>query len=448
MSTDLITVGPRALVRSDGHDAEVKLRRSLRNGMITVGVLVVGLGGLAALVPITGAIIAPGEVSVESHIKHIGHPTGGVIAQVFVKDGDRVKAGQVLMRLDTTVNSANSSFTGENVDQLLAHAARLTAERDELPSIVFPAELTGRSSDKSIADTLRAESRNFELRRAARVGQKAQIAERIRQTQAQISSFRAQSSSFRRQAALLDQELGATRSLYEERYTTLDRLNALERAAVGVHASAEGADNSARESLARIAELQQQADSLNRDMRSAAATELLEVQSKIAELRRTKVTADDSLARSTIVAPQAGVVDKLAYTTIGGIIPAGETILEIVPDTDQFIVRVHVRTNDIDKVSVGRTAALRFSAFSARTTPEITGKVSQVAADRTVEPQTGQAYYMATIEIPVAERRKLGDLALVAGMPVETFIQGSDQTLLGYVIKPLSDQLRRAFRQD
>ena len=426
----------------------VKLKRTLRTGMITIGVLVFGLGGLAGTLPITGAVIASGEVGMESRIKKIAHPTGGVIAAILVKDGDRVRKGQVLIRLDTRVSGANAQYTGENVDQLTARAARLRADRDDARTVSFPAGLISRARDPAIAKLMQDEMKTFLLRRKALAGQISQLRERIAQTQAQVGGFQTQAQSYDQQSSLIKEELDATRKLYDERYTTLEKLNALERAAVGVSASAAGARSSLTEANARIVELQRQADSMARDFRSQAALDLLETESKISELQRMKVAADDSVDRSAITAPQDGIVDKLATNTIGGVIPPGDTIMEIVPDADQLIVRAKVLPADIDQVARGRSATLRFTAFSSRTTPELDGTVQEVAADRTVDQPTGFSYYTATITISRSELSKLGKQKLIAGMPVEAFIQSGSRTLLGYVLKPLHDQLMRSFRQN
>lgn len=428
--------------------AEQSLERNLKRGMTLVVALVVGLGGLAATLPMASAVVAPGEVTVESHIKRIGHPTGGVIADVLVKDGDRVRAGQILMRLDSTVTGADATMTGESVDQLRARQARLSAERDGLSVIAFPRELTSRRGDPQIARLMREEERNFALRRQALDGQAAELSERVRQSDAEISGYGVQAQAANDQGKLIDEELVAARDLWQKHYSTLSRLNTLERSAVSLRSDEAAAQTSASQARAKIAEIREQAISLRQDFRSQAGTDLSDVQAKLSELLQRKVAADDTNARNVLRAPQAGVVDKLAYTTIGGVIPANETIMEIVPDTDRMVVSATVKPSDIDQVREGETASLRFSAFNTRTTPQIYGKVDRVAADRTTDQKTGAAFYSVQVTIAPAELRRLGELKLKPGMPVETFIQTGERTMLGYVVKPLRDQLERAFRQN
>ena len=450
-STD-ITLRPvdstSIMLLEDGMDNDQTLQRYIRQGLIGIGILVFGLGGLAATLPMAGAVIAPGQFSVESYVKQIGHPFGGVVSDILVKNGDHVRANQPLIKLDSTVSSANSSLTGQNVDQLLAREARLLAERDGRGSIDFPKSLTDRANDPVVAAILADERRNFEVRNAANRAQIAQLNQRVRQSQAEISSAQGQLKSYNRQSSLIEEELDQTRELYQDRLTTLDRLNALERSAVGVQANSQSAASNIAQASARISEYQAQAASVGANARSAAAAELVQVQSALAGLKREQVAADDNFDRSVIRAPQAGIVDKLQVQTIGAVIPAGETILEIVPDADRLTVRASVSPTDIDQIHVNQKAVLRLSGLNMRTTPELIGKVVFVAADRTVIQSSGVSYYDVTIEISEAELNRVKDVPLRVGMPVEAFIQTSERTMLSYLVRPLLDQIRRAFRSD
>lgn len=426
---------------------ERSLRKEVRTGLILCGILVFGLGGLAAVLPMNGAVIGPGQVTVSSYVKQIGHPAGGVVSDIMVRDGDHVVKGQPLMKLDATVTAATANYTGENVDQLLARAARLTAERDNAADVTFPAELAGRAADPNIAALMAQERKTFVLRRDARRSMTAQLGQRISQTQADVASSSMKAKSFTDQAALITDELDATRKLYEKRYTTLDRLNALERSASGLGAEATSAREAAVSGMARIGELRLQMGSIQADARSTAAGELMDVLARISELRRAQVAADDSYDRAVIRAPQAGTIDKLAYRTVGGVIPAGQTILELVPDNDRMVVEATVSPVDIDQVHLGQKAMIRFSAFSARTTPELAGTVSHVSADRTDDKTNRSAFYRVTVTLDNRELQKLGNLQLRPGMPAETFIQTGQRTMLSYILKPLADQLARAFRE-
>ena len=429
-------------------EASVKLRRTTRNGLIAIAVLVFGFGGMMAFLPMAGAVIATGEVSVESSVKAIAHPYGGVAAEIAVSDGDEVKEGDLLIRLDDTVASANADYSGFSRDQLLAMEARLRAVRDNAGGVSFPAELRARAAeDPFVASIMRDEARGFTLERQARGDQLRQLQSRIAQTQAEISSFTSRASSLARQDSLIREELVQTRELYDNQLSTLDRLNALERAAVGVEGDRAAAQAAVAEAQARIGELRTQMAGLGSDGRARAAAELADVQRQITDSRQREVAATDTSDRTAIRAPQDGTVNKLAVKTIGGVVPAGQTLLEIVPAGDRLVVMAHVPLNDIDAVAANQPAFLRFSSLSMRTTPEIRGLVTRVDPNRTVDDATGLAFYRARVEITDEEFAKLGDVRLSVGMPVEVFIQTGERTILDYILRPLTDQFKRALRE-
>ncbi|KHK93231.1 HlyD family type I secretion periplasmic adaptor subunit [Novosphingobium malaysiense] len=427
--------------------AEQGLSRLVRLGLGAVAALVFGVGGLIAFLPMAGAVIAPGEVSVESHVKEISHPFGGVVADILVEDGDHVDRGQVLIRLDDTVSGAAAEYTGVGLNQLLAKAARLRAVQGGAASVTFAGELLRRSGDPAVSGILADERRSFALARQARADQIRQLQAQIAQAQARIETSASQAQAYERQEDLIREELAQTRELYEDRLTTLDRLNALERSAVGVKAQRSAARSAIAQARARIGELQAQMAAVNSAAKSRAALELGQVQAAIADLRKEDVVASDQNERTAIRAPQNGIVDKLQVRTIGSVVPAGEPLMEIVPDADRLVVRAQVRVTDIDSVAVGQSAHMRFTALNMRTTPELEGKVTRVAADRSIDRATNAAFYSATVSIPEEEREKLGDARLSVGMPVEVFIRTQERTILQYIVRPLSDQFNRALRE-
>ena len=441
-STALVPASPQgtALI-----DPQVSLKRNMRIGMILVGALVFVLFVMAALANIQGAVIATGEVSVESKVKKIAHPRGGVVAEIYVKDGDRVKAGDALMRLESTVSGVSAAVSGEGLDQLLAQRARLEAERDSSGSIRFPSELT-RRGDASARAAMAEEARLFRLRRQAIMGQKAQLSERINQLEQQIRGYQSQISASNRQSALIQPELEGVRSLWEKKLVTINKVNQLERTAVDLDASVASLNANIAQARGRITEIRQQAIQLDQDSRSQAGAQLGEVMKLLNDQQVRAVGTDDEFTKSVIRAPYDGVVDKLAFTTIGGVIPPAETIMEIVPDTDQLTVEAKISPGDIDQISIGQPAKLRFSAFNAQTTPELNGSLVHVSAETTDDERTGMSYYTVRLDVEQQEVRKLGALKLVPGMPVEAYIQTGGRSLLSFITKPLRDQVNRAFR--
>lgn len=422
------------------------LHDTIRRSRMVLAALVLGLGAPLALIPVAGAVIASGEVSVASHVKKIAHPHGGVIAEIPVSNGTRVKAGQLLMRLDTNVSSASAEMTVESIDQLRAREARLRAERDALPAIDFPSDLLAREAEPLVARAISEERRIFVLDRQTLSGQRAAIEAQIAQASNASGNYRTQADVYREQAALIAEERKANDQLWEKRYTTLQRRNELARAAVGLGGSVASAEAQASQLGSKVAELRQQMIVIAQDARAKAGAELAQVQSKLIELKQNNVVAQDANERNLIRAPYAGVVDKLAFTTIGGVIPAGETIMEIVPDRDPYIVSAKVNPADIDQLTTGQKVMIRFSAFNSRTTPELEGRLTKIGADRTVDAQHNAAFYTVEVEVLPNELRKLGSLKLRPGMPAEAFIQTGSRTMLSYLAKPLADQFARAFR--
>ena len=423
------------------------IRRHLIVGLAVVVLLAGGLGGWASTAQISGALIAPGSVVVESSVKKVQHPTGGVVGELRAKDGDLVKAGDVVVRLDDTVTKASLAIVTKNLDGLLARAARLEAEQRGLDKIAFPKTLTSRADDPDVKTVMASESKLFEVRVNGRIGQKAQLRERVTQLNEEIAGLTAQERAKDQEIALVEKELIGVRDLYEKHLVQLTRLTTLERDMARL--SGERAQYVAARAQAKgkITETELQIIQVDKDMISDVSKDLRETNDKIGEFVERKVTAEDQLRRIDIRAPQDGMVLQSTVHTVGGVITAGDAIMLIVPQTDDLQVEAKVNPQDIDKLQVGQKTLLRLSAFNQRTTPELNGFVTRVSPDDTTDQRTGQSYYTIRVSMPPEEVARLGDVKLIPGMPVEAFVQTGDRTLLSYLIKPLSDQLMRAFRE-
>ena len=379
-------------------------------------------------------------------MKKVQHPTGGVVGELFVHDGDHVKEGQILIRLDETVTRANLAIVTKGLTELYARKARLAAERDGATSVAAPPELADHLDDPDVKEALASERKLFDLRRQDRAGQKEQLQERIRQLQQEITGLTAQQDAKDKEVALIEQELQGVRDLYAKNLVQLNRLTSLERDEAQLQGARGQLVAQAAEAKGKIAETQLQIIQVDQDLSSDVAKELRETDSKIGEYVERKVTAEDQLKRTDIRAPQDGTVFQLTANTVGGVITAGDPIMLIVPQSDNLQVEVKVDPKDIDQVQFDQAVTLRFSAFNVRTTPEINGKVVRIAADTTTDPRTGQSYYLVRIAMTGDEIKRLGDVKLTPGMPVEAFIETSERTMLSYLVKPLHDQLMRSFR--
>jgi HlyD family secretion protein len=423
------------------------IRRYTIAGIVVVLILTCGVGVWAAATEISGALIAPGTIVVESNVKKVQHPTGGVVGQLLVRDGDRVKAGDLLVRLDDTIMRANLAIVTKALTELYARKARLEAERDGAETVKFPDDLMQQTDVPEIAQVLMGERKLFELRRSARAGQKAQLQERINQSGEETTGLSAQKIAKEKEITLIEHELAGVRDLFNKNLVPMTRLTSLERDATRIGGERGQLIATIAQAKGKIAELRLQIIQIDQDLSSEVAKEMREIDAKIGEFVERKVSAMDQLKRTDIRSPQDGTVFQSTVHTVGGVMPAGEPIMLIVPEADKLTIEARVNPQDIDKVQLGQIAALRFSAFNVRTTPEIFGTVSRVSADTTTDQRTNQSYYTIRIAMPPEQVTRLGDVKLVPGMPVEAFVKTGERTVISYLMKPLSDQINRAFRE-
>jgi HlyD family secretion protein len=416
-------------------------------GIAVVCLLGGGVGGWATTTQLAGALIAEGSIVVDSNVKTVQHPTGGVVGKVNVQDGDHVTAGDILVQLDDTATRANLAIVTKGLDQLAARKARLEAERDGRDTINFPPNLIARMSDESVANAVANERRLFELRRAARLGQKAQLGQRVAQLQDEIRGLTAQQSAKSHEITLIGKELEGVRELWKKNLVEITRMTALERDAARLDGENGQLVASVAQAKGKITETELQIIQIDQDLASEVAKDMREADAKIDEYVERKVTAEDQLKRVDIRAPQDGTVLQSKVHTVGGVITAGDPIMLIVPEADNLMVEAKVNPQDVQQLSIGQAAMLRFSAFDLRTTPEIKGAVTRISADTTTDQRTGQSYYVIRVDMPSDEVQRLGKVKLIPGMPVETFVQTGDRTVLSYLVKPLHDQLMRAFRE-
>ncbi|MCA1537135.1 HlyD family type I secretion periplasmic adaptor subunit [Bradyrhizobium sp. NBAIM03] len=435
--------GPKAAAKT----VRDSIRFHLMLGLAIVLVLVVGLGGWASTVLISGALIAPGQIVVESNVKKVQHPTGGVVGEVRARDGDLVKSGDIVVRLDDTVTKANLAIVTKNLDAAQVRAARLQAEQRGLDRIEFPQGLIERAGDPDVKALLAAETKLFEVRVNGRTGQKAQLRERITQLNEEIAGLSAQEKAKDQEIALVLNELTGVRELYEKRLVQISRLTQLERDSARLNGERAQYIAARAQAKGKITETELQIIQIDKDVVSEVSKDLRETNDKIGELIERKVAAEDQLRRVDIRAPQDGMVLQSTVHTIGGVVTAGDTLMLIVPQTDDLQVEAKVNPVDIDKLQIGQKTLLRLSAFNQRTTPELNGVVSRVSPDVTTDQRTGQGYYTIRVSMPPEEIARLGDVKMIPGMPVEAFVQTGDRTMLSYLMKPLHDQLMRAFRE-
>ncbi len=425
-------------------------RRSIRHNLLggtTVVALLVGVMGVwAGTVNISGAIISRGAVIVDGSEKKVQHPTGGVVGKILVRDADRVRAGDILVQLSDTIPRASLAYVTKNLDELYARKSRLEAERDGSKRMTLAPILVSRMNDPEIAATVASEQRLFELRRVELSGNKARLRERIEQLRKQIEGYSAQASAKAKEIALIGDELVDIRSLVEMKLILKSKLTEYEREATRIEGERAQLVSSMAQARGAIAEVELQILQLDKQFSSETGSELREAEAKIAEFEERKVTAEDQLSRIDIRAPASGIVHQSTIHTVGGVIGAGEPIMLVVPDTDTLTVEVKAAPQDIDQLLIGQRAQLRFTAFNVRTTPETEGVVTMIAADVTRDQHTNETYYAVRITPDPKDMKKLGPVSLIPGMPVEAFIRTGDRKVISYLMKPLTDQMTRAFR--
>jgi HlyD family secretion protein len=412
---------------------------------VIMALLILGVGGWATRASLSGAIIAPGTFVVERNVKKIQHNYGGIVSEINVKNGDRVEAGHILMKFDPTQIRAELGIIRSQILELTVRGVRLNAERDNLDQLSFPEGLVESSAEAKAAAA--GETRLFNENRRARASQKEQLNLRIQQLTEEITGLTAQRDAKAGELLLIRRELEQIRTLHEKQLTAVSRVYAMEREETRLGGEHGGLVAQIARAKGQISEINVEILAVDENARVQAQRELRAIEGRVAELNEREIAAMDKYKRIDIRAPQTGIVHELAVHTIGGIVSAAEQIMLIVPQEDDLSIQARVSPTDVDQVVIGRPAKLRLSAFNQQTTPEVSGRVIHISADVTVDPKTGENYYMARLEMDDEDRRSIGDLKLVPGMPVEVFMSTGERTALSYLAKPFTDQMNRAFRE-
>ncbi len=440
-SADMAGAPGESIVVRAARAFEGELRTGLR-ALLVVGGLA---GGWMTLVPLSGAVVVPGNLVVQSNVKTIQHPTGGVVAQIPVHNGMRVNAGDLLLRLDATQAQASLQVVSKQLDEVRAKSARLAAERDGLPRPAIPPEMSGRLDDNNVKTLLASEASLFRARVTARESQKELLKSKVSQLGEEIVGLEAQVASKAKQLELITGELTGVQELFDKRLVPIGRLTALQRESARIEGERGQLISTIAETKTKVDEAKLQMVRLDQDVRTEVVKDLGEAQGKEAELSERSISARDVLERIEMRAPTSGVIHQLNAHTIGGVIRAGDAVMEVVPDSDDLQIEARLQPNDIDQVRKGQQAFVRFSAFNQRVTPQLIGQVSYVSPDTTRDPQTSMSYFTVRIMLPEEERRRLAGLQLSSGMPAEVFMQTGSRTMLSYLFKPILDQFQRAF---
>ena len=424
-----------------------------RGYILAGGIVIIGLfGGMTVWgvgTELEGAIVAEGELRVETKSKPVQHQEGGIVGAIFVKDGDVVKAQQPLIRLDQTTQKASLAIVDSQLLEFLARRARLLAVRDERTSVTFPdVVMSAARRDPELGEVVRGQRSLFEARLSGYRKQRAQLAERIGQLENEITASKSRRQGFDTQLLSLDEELKTQQSLLDRGLATRSRTQQFlrEKARVDGEVGALLADEARLQR--QIQETRIEITRLRESRREEALDQLRDVETRIAELRQRKIVAGDALRRIDVRAPADGVVQDLAVFSTGAVVGPGEQIMTIVPVADRLILEAKVDTVKRDKIYLGQATRVLFTAFNQNTTPELNGEVFSISADRKIDELSGAPYYGVEILLPETERARLGeDNVLVPGMPAAIYIQTEGRSPLNYLLKPLLDNFEPAFKE-
>jgi HlyD family type I secretion membrane fusion protein len=412
--------------------------------LLTFGVGVIW----ASTAPISGAAIAPGIIVATGQNKTVQHLEGGIIEKIEVREGETVAAGQTLIRLNETAALANLTRMTSQYDALRAIEARYLAERDDLDAIRFPADMMARKSDAVVAELIDGQAREFNARRDALNSQLEVLEKQMAATREQIIGLEAQVEAADQQMLLVKEELKDVQGLFAQGLAQKSRVLSLQRAAAELLGNKGQLIAQIAQARQTISETESRMLSTRQTWMEKAVAEMRDVQIQVADFAERLKAAQDVANRIQIKAPVAGVVVKIHYNTLGGVIAPGQPIVDILP-ASALVIEARVNPQDIKRVFAGSLANLRFPALRERTTPVMPGVVEFVTADRLTDPRTGEPYYTARIKVSdqLDEEEKITAARLLPGMPAEVYVQTGARTFFQYLLSPVTDVLAHSFRE-
>lgn len=426
--------------------ARASLRQQLLLALGVCVFLLVGLGGIAAFAEISGAVIGSGKIIAQGRAKAVQHPDGGIIGEILVKEGDRVTAGQTLFRLDGTRARASLGVIDSQLAQLLAQDARLLAEQARLTQIDFPAQLFEIGAERA---QLHIDGQRALLvaRRETRDGRKAQIDKQISQYGEQIAALEAQQKAIDDSLVLLDDQIADFTTLNTKGLLINSQMTAVRRERVSLIGNRSALTSKVIETQQAKVQAELQKFEVDAEFDQGVLTELNQHRSEIARLSEERIAAVDRLTRLDIRAPRDGYLHELNVHTVGGVIAAGDTLVQVVSIDDDLIIEARMAANDVDQVHREKPARIRLTGLNQRVTPELNAHILDVSPDLTTDHQTGASYYVTRLKIDDGELAKVGENELRPGMPVEVFVETSARSILSYIVKPISDQIQHALRE-
>ena len=422
-------------------------KRPLVLGFLALALLVLGIGAWSVTTNIAGAVVATGLIEVEANRQVVQHPDGGVIKEILVDDGDMVEAGEILLRFDNKYLQSDLTVTTEQLLEITARKARLKAERDGSDKLDFSEVVLDAGDSLVVAELMSGQNNLFLARRDSLDREAALLTERKAQIEEQITGAQAQKKALKLQQSLIAEELVDETLLLEKGLSQATTVRSLKREAARLEGLIAELVATVAERRGKIAEIEIEVLRLKSRLREGAITKLRDLQYLEIELREAQTSLLETLQRMDIRAPSSGIIYGKQFHSLRSVVQPAETIMHIVPQDAPLVVAAHISAIHVDQVLIGQVASLRFSAFDMRTTPIILGRVTKISPDVFVDEMTGASYYLAEIVPETEELIKLDGLEILPGMPVDAFLKTGERTPLEYLVKPLADYFRKAFRE-
>lgn len=432
-----------------GRESRWSARGAIILGLVGLVLLIGGFGAWSLGARIAGAVVATGQVEVEQRRQVVQHPDGGVVQEILVRDGETVTLGQPLILLDGTMLRTELAIVEGQYFEMLARRGRLEAERSDFDHITFPEELIEEAQTQPMLAAMMAGQESlFTARRDTLSQSLGQLGKQAEQVRSQIEGIDAQHEALEKQREFIAEELGSQRSLLEKGLAQSARVLSLEREAARLDGQMGEITALRAQSETRLTEIDLSRLERTAERRETAEAELRDLGYRVLELAERRRGIREQISRLEIQAPASGIVQEMQVTTPRSVIRPAEEILSIIPQDRPLVVTARINTINIDEVHAGQTVMLRFSAFSSRTTPEITGVLERVSPDALIDEATRAPYYRGEVSILPEELGKLGNQQIVPGMPVEVYIQTGERSPMAYLLKPLTDYFTRAFREE